>query len=317
MRRPTPLRLAPSRTAPFVSALAATALLLTACGTQHAGTAATASPSRTRVDDAGKDGVRITWLTLPAATPTPSPTRSHPVAAETLTFPTDSGISAEYEVTNASAAALTYSITFTFMSADGGSMGNPTATVRDVGPGKTVRGTVRAGILPPGTPRVTRAKVSTVTAVPASEAPAAPGACPASGIKVSADQGDAAMGLRVVGLHLDNCGKRDYTVQGYPLLTLLDDDRKPVTGIAILNGSREITSSAGDDKPPRAITLKPGESATAALVWRNTTQSGTAVNVPYVQVRAKAGAAPVTVTPNLDLGTTGQLGVRPWEKVQR
>ncbi|WP_240654184.1 hypothetical protein [Streptomyces sp. AcE210] len=24
------------------------------------------------------------------------------------------------------------------------------------------------------------------------------------------------MGLRVVGLHLDNCGKRDYAVEGYP-----------------------------------------------------------------------------------------------------
>nr|MDT0526073.1 DUF4232 domain-containing protein [Streptomyces sp. DSM 41633] len=50
------------------------------------------------------------------------------------------------------------------------------------------------------------------------------------------------------------------------------------------------------------------------LVWRNTTESGTPVNVPYVQVRAKAGAEPVTVTPGLDLGTTGKLGVRPWKK---
>jgi hypothetical protein len=164
---------------------------------------------------------------------------------------------------------------------------------------------------------VTQAKVLEVTKVPASEAPAAPGTCPASGIRVSADKGDAAMGLRVVGLHLDNCGTRDYTVDGYPLLELLDDDLKHVDGVEILDGSSEITTGAGADKPPRPVTLRPGESATAGLVWRNTTEFGAAVNVPYVRVRAKAGADPVIVTPNLDLGTTGKLGVRPWEKAER
>ncbi len=67
-----------------------------------------------------------------------------------------------------------------------------------------------------------------------------------------------------------------------------------------------------DDRPAGPVTLKPGESALATLVWRNTTQFGTAVNVPYVRVRAKAGAAPVIVSPNLDLGTTGKLGVTAW-----
>lgn len=144
-----------------------------------------------------------------------------------------------------------------------------------------------------------------------------PGTCPASGIRVSADKGDAAMGLRVVGLHLDNCGKRDYAVDGYPLLELLDDDLDPVDGIEILDGSGGITTGAGPDEPPRPVTLEPGESATASLVWRNTTEAGTAVNVPHVRVRAKAGADPVTVAPHLDLGTTGKLGVRPWAKAER
>jgi hypothetical protein len=52
-------------------------------------------------------------------------------------------------------------------------------------------------------------------------------------------------------------------------------------------------------------------------VWRNTTEFGTPVNVPYVRVRAKAGADPVIVTPNLDLGTTGKLGVTSWQKDER
>ncbi|MFE9911667.1 DUF4232 domain-containing protein [Streptomyces clavifer] len=316
MRRPTPPRPAPARTAPFLAAVAATTLLLTACGTEGPGTAGTGAadaPVRTQVDDPGKDGVRITSLTLPSVSP--SPRRSHSVSTGSLA--TDSGVVAAYEVTNEGSESLTYSVVFTFMSSDGGGMANQTATVRDVRPGKTVRGTVRAGELPPTAPRVTQAEVLQVTKVPASEAPAEAGTCPESGIRVSADEGDAAMGLRVVGLHLDNCGTREYTVEGYPLLELLDDSLEPVDGVEILDGSWGITTGAGDDKQPRPVTLGPGESATAGLVWRNTTEPGTSVNVPHVRVRAKAGADPVTVTPGLDLGTTGKLGVRPWVKAER
>ena len=306
------------RTAPYLSALAATALLLTACGTERAGVGGTGvgtaeSTSPTQVADPGKDGVRVTSLTFPS--PSPSPTRSDSVAADGLA--TDSGIVAAYEVVNKSTETLTYSVVITFMSADGGAMGNQTVTVRDVGPGKTVRGTVRAGELPPSTPQVTQAKVLEVTKVPSSEAPAAPGTCPASGVRVSADRGDAAMGLRVVGLHLDNCGTRDYTVDGYPVLELLDDDLKHVDGVKILDSTGAVTPGSADDKQqPGPVTLRPGESATASLVWRNTTEFGTPVNVPYVRVRAKAGADPVIVTPNLDLGTTGKLEVTSWQETE-
>ncbi|MFF3014768.1 DUF4232 domain-containing protein [Streptomyces sp. NPDC057939] len=316
MLRTASLRTARARPAPFLSALAATAVLLTACGTEQvgAGSANASDPtSRTQVDDPGRDGVRITSLTLPK--PTPSASRSVSVSADRL--PADSGAGAAYEVTNKGSETLTYTVVFTFLSSDGQALMNQTATVRDVGPGKTVRGTVRAGELPPSAPRVTRAKVLEVTKVPASEAPVEPGSCPASGIRVSVDKGDAAMGLRVVGLHLDNCGTRDYAVEGYPLLELLDDDLKPVDGIKILKGSAEITTGDGPDRQPRPVTLKPGESAISSLVWRNTTESGAPANIPYVRVRAKAGADPVTVTPNLDLGTTGKLGVKPWEKAKR
>ncbi|MFF5566005.1 DUF4232 domain-containing protein [Streptomyces sp. NPDC012623] len=326
MSRPAFLRPPLTSAAPLPVAVAALALLLAGCGTQHAAAgnadarntvADPSAPSRTQVDDPGKDGVRITSLTLPSPYPSPSPVRSGSVSPESLIPQADSGISAAYEVTNEGTEALTYSVVFTFTSADGGAMANPTATVRDVGPGKTVRGTVGAGELPPTTPRVTGVKVLTVTKIPADEAPAEPGICPASGIRVGIDQGDAAMGLRVVGLHLDNCGTRAYSVEGYPLLELLDDDREPVDGVEILDGSGAITPAAGSDEPPRPVTLQPGESATSGLVWRNTTGSGTAVNVPYVRVRVKTGADPVTVTPNLDLGTTGRLGVRAWTKAER
>jgi hypothetical protein len=195
-------------------------------------------------------------------------------------------------------------------------MTNTWETVRDVGPGRTVRGTVRMGVLPPGASPVARVKVAEVTKVPAGEAPPAAGVCPPSGIRVTADRGDAAMGLRVVGLHLENCGTRDYTVDGYPRLELLDESREPIQGVRILQGSGGITTLPEWDERPRPVTLKPGESAVSGLVWRNTTESGTPVDVPYVRVRAKAGTGPVTVTPHLDLGTTGKLGVRPWQREQ-
>ncbi|MEU8617628.1 DUF4232 domain-containing protein [Streptomyces sp. NPDC048623] len=303
---------------PVLSVLAATALLLTACGTERAGGGgavgadpdATAPSSATPVDGPGKDGVRVTSVTLPQPSAPASPGR----AVVTDRLSRDSGVSAAYEVTNSGSETLTYTAVVTFMSANGGAVTSQTVTVRDVGPGKTVRGTVRAGEVPPGAPRIRRAKVLTATKVPAGEAPAEAGACPASGVRVSADQGDAAMGLRVVGLHLENCGTRDYVVEGYPQLDLRDADFEPVGGIRILRGSEEITTGAGPDERPRRVVLRPGEAASAALVWRNTTEAGTAVTVPYVRVRAKAGAEPVTFTPNLDLGTTGRLGVRPWKE---
>ncbi|MDX3530847.1 DUF4232 domain-containing protein [Streptomyces sp. ID05-39B] len=305
MRRPAPL---------LLPALAA-ALLLSACGTERADTAAggpgagTPSPA-TQVNDPGIDGVRIISVTIPS--PSPSPERSLSVTADRL--PSVSGISAAYEVTNQGTEAMTYTIIVNFTNGAGEVMANKRETVPAVGAGKTVRGTVRLEGVTPGSSSVTRAAVSDVTKVPADEAPAETGDCPASGVRVFADQGDAAMGLRVVGLHLQNCGTRDYSVHGYPLLELLDDNREPVDGVEILKGSGEITTGAGPDEAPEPVTLKPGETALASLVWRNTTELGTPVNVPYVRVRAKEGADPVVVTPGLDLGTTGKLGVRPWKR---
>ncbi|MEU0601651.1 DUF4232 domain-containing protein [Streptomyces sp. NPDC006393] len=298
----------------------AAVLLLPACGSEHGGTrsagpGAATSPYRTRVDDPGTDGVRITAVTIPPASPSPSPSRDHLVHADSL--PADSGVFAEYEVTNDGTEAMTYTVLIDFTTGTGEVMSNKWETVRDVGPGRTVRGTVRMGVLPPGASPVARVKVAEVTKVPADEAPPAAGACPPSGIRVTADRGDAAMGLRVVGLHLENCGTRDYTVDGYPRLELLDESREPIEGVRILRGSGGITTLPEWDERPRPVTLKPGESAVSGLVWRNTTQFGTPVDVPYVRVRAKAGADPVTVTPHLDLGTTGKLGVRPWHREQR
>ncbi|WP_037671975.1 DUF4232 domain-containing protein [Streptomyces griseus] len=291
------------RVTPLLPVLAAAVLLVAGCGSESAGSQTAASGGRgtadgqTPVSDPGKNGVRITAMSVP------SPARA---ASE---------LSATYEVTNDGTQALTYTIVFSFLSADGGAVSNQRETVRNVGPGRTVTRSLTMGELPAAAPAVTRVKVLEVTSVPADEAPAAPGACPSSGIRVTADQGDAAMGLRVVGLWVENCGTGAYKIEGYPELTLLDEAHRQVDGVKILHGSGGISSSDDMDRPPQPLTLKPGERARSVIQWRNTTQFGTPVNAPYVRVVAKPGATPVTVTPHLDLGTTGKLGVGPWQTV--
>lgn len=55
-----------------------------------------------------------------------------------------------------------------------------------------------------------------VRSVPEAEASSDSGTCPESGMRLYADQGDAAMGLRAVGLHLVNCVTRPIRLEGHP-----------------------------------------------------------------------------------------------------
>ncbi|TDB90565.1 DUF4232 domain-containing protein [Actinomadura sp. KC216] len=97
-------------------------------------------------------------------------------------------------------------------------------------------------------------------------------------------------GLRVIGLRLTNCGSRAYHLNGFPLLQLLDEDRKPEPTVKILKGSGGIATMSDFDAPARPVVLEPGQTANSGLMWRNTTDAGGApVNVPYVRVRAKPG----------------------------
>ncbi|TWF96978.1 DUF4232 domain-containing protein [Kitasatospora viridis] len=217
---------------------------------------------------------------------------------------------AQYEVTNPDTEPADVAVLFTQFSPSGGAIGNLPRTVTAVPAGATVRGQVE---LDRSTPDRTHLKVVKVRRVPTAEAPAPGGPCPASGVRVYADdEPDAAMGLRAVGLHLRNCGTATVNVNGYPQLQLLDADHRQVDGIDVLRGGAAIATGTGADTPPAPIALHPGEGAVATLVWRNTTTDGTPVNAPYVRVRAFAGAAPVMVTPELDLGTTGRLGAGAW-----
>jgi hypothetical protein len=226
----------------------------------------------------------------------------------------EAGFSAGFEVTNSSSTATTYTITFGFRAASGGAVDDVERTVGAVAPGRTVKGTVAPAETVGHLPEVSGVEVVRVRSVPAAEAPSASGPCPASGVHIHTDKGDAAMGLRVLGLFVVNCGTRPYELNGYPELELLDEDHHSVDGVRVLRGTDEISTAVTSGDSPRPVVLRPGEAARSILAWRNTSAEGEPVNAPYVRVRPKPGAARVTVTPELDLGTTGELGAGPWEK---
>lgn len=329
------------RTAPAVPAVLAGVLLLAACGSESASSGGDAGRAR---DGDGPVGVEALCPSdfmqygnvppsagspsvgsSPSGTPTPLPLPSPDATAESdvkvtglYAWGDGSGcgaeFSADFEVTNSGKGKATYTVTLGFFSAAGTIVDHVEQTVASVGPGRTVKGTAGLGESLGDAGVVANVKVETVRSVPVDEASSASGPCPASGVHVYADQGDAAMGLRVVGLHLVNCGTRAYRLNGYPELELLDEDHDPVDGVRILHGTDQISTGLGGGGGPRSVVLQPGEAAQAGLAWRNTTQFGEPVNAPYVRVRAKPGARPVMVVPELDLGTTGKLGVGAWEK---
>ncbi|MFF7211043.1 DUF4232 domain-containing protein [Streptomyces sp. NPDC008238] len=285
--------------------LAGPLLLVTACDVPHADDRDTCAVRASPVPPAGAGGatgtggggdVEITAVSAPPAH-CPGPASFH----------------VAFRVTNHSGEPLTYTVTFGLTTGAGEALGNVPHTVPAVPPGRTVRG--EADLDAPPTPRYTaeRVRVVKVRSVPADEVPATGGACPSSGLRLTADDGNAAMGLRVVGLRLENCSSRVRRVEGYPLVRLLDEERRPVRGVEVSRGSGGVALLPGFDDAPRPVTLAPGRSATAALMWRNTVTDGTPVNAPYARVRATPGVAPVTLTPEFDLGTTGKLGVSAWK----
>ncbi|MFI1172459.1 DUF4232 domain-containing protein [Streptomyces melanogenes] len=217
----------------------------------------------------------------------------------------------KFQVTNAESEPFAYTVSFEVLNGAGEVVSNPRRTLASVPPGRTVQDTVALGDVPTAAARV---RIGKVRAIPADEASDVSAKCPPSGMRVTTDEGDAAMGLRVVGMRLINCGTGVIRTNGYPRLELLDERRRPVTGVRILDGTGAISTAGGPDTPPRPVTLRPGETASASLMWRNTTESGAPMNIPYVRVTVKPGSPTAIVTPELDLGTTGRLGVGPWTK---
>ncbi|MGV9340317.1 DUF4232 domain-containing protein [Streptomyces sp. NPDC003688] len=305
------------------------ALTLAGCGTPRAvggESAAAACPSATPTPGSTPPLTRPTTTAdapRPPGTPSPVPSATdterdgvrltglYSGAVDQNGVCRPNGLTAAFSVTNPAAHDMTYTIIF-----DASGYTGAIRIAGPVRPGGTLRGTVAMRRSVGDAARMPNASIVSVRSVPTAEAPSESGPCPASGVRVWADQGDAAMGLRVTGLHLENCGRSPYTLEGRPQLQILDADHEVVEGIRLVPGD-EVANLDGSPDVVRPVTLKPGERARSIISWRNTVQTvGAPVNAPYLRVRARAGAAPVMVTPELDLGTTGRLGVRAWQKEQ-
>ncbi|WP_192583288.1 DUF4232 domain-containing protein [Streptomyces albicerus] len=133
--------------------------------------------------------------------------------------------------------------------------------------------------------------------------------CPPSGLRFRADAGDAAMGLRAMGLDVTNCGDRPYKLNGYPDITVLDASGDPFPGVRTVEGTDEV-SMAPEDPGPRPLTLDPGETAHASLYWRMHAEDGV-----YLRVAPEKGQDTVTVRPPhpLDIGPENILGTTAWQ----
>jgi hypothetical protein len=156
-----------------------------------------------------------------------------------------------------------------------------------------------------------------------SEPPAFPSAtavtCPPEGVRIEVDQGDAAMGLRVLGMTLVNCGPRTYRLNGYPAVRSLDEDRTALK-VRVLHGVKEIIGPAMPwDGPPKPVILEPGQQARTTMAWRNTYDDSreSPVTVRFLDIAPLAGRPSQLIDPNggLDLGSTGRLGVSAWRLV--
>ena len=123
------------------------------------------------------------------------------------------------------------------------------------------------------------------------------------------------MGLRVVPIHLANCGSAPLTVTGYPALRVLDEDRQPVD-VKVDNGADSVALVPNLQHPPTTITLSPGQQAEATVLWKNTVTDSTVVATSgaYFDIAPASGQPWQTRKPDgpIDLGNTGKLGVSPW-----
>ncbi|MEU9085566.1 DUF4232 domain-containing protein [Streptomyces sp. NPDC048357] len=156
---------------------------------------------------------------------------------------------------------------------------------------------------------------------PDRNSPAPDGKCPEGGVRLVETGGDAAMGLRVEGFQLVNCGTEPYVLEGYPEVSLRDSRNDPLE-VTVEHGAEGITTGVPNiEAAPKPVTLAPGQAASWSVVWRNlvTDATVTATTVPVLEIAPRPGAPRLwlRLARPFDLGNTGKLGVGPWTAVTR
>ncbi|MGI5193742.1 DUF4232 domain-containing protein [Streptomyces sp. CA-288835] len=156
-----------------------------------------------------------------------------------------------------------------------------------------------------------------VSAAPVPESSAsvpvqAAGGCPSSGVRLGTGLINGAMGLRGMTLTLTNCGERPFELNGYPSVTVLDEAGEPFPDVRTVEGTDQVPMASGGPGP-EPLTLAPGETAQAGLVWRMHAEDGV-----YLRVTPQKGHETVTVRPEqaLDIGPDNVLGTSPWKPME-
>ncbi|WP_323184946.1 DUF4232 domain-containing protein [Kitasatospora purpeofusca] len=108
------------------------------------------------------------------------------------------------------------------------------------------------------------------------------------------------------------------SLDGHPAVRVLDAERA-LLAVTVKHGSAGIATLANFDAAPKPLTLQPREYAEFQLVWRNTVALGNQApdNGRYLDIAPLPGRPRLTVPADLDLGTTGRIGVAPWSEPAR
>jgi hypothetical protein len=163
----------------------------------------------------------------------------------------------------------------------------------------------------PTPPQTGRSTPPSATPSPSSSAAPRKPRC-VHGVEITAGETSAAMGLRATGIKLRNCGKKPYTVNGYPALDVLGEDRKKLD-LRVGRGVSEVAMIEQWNVRPKRVTVAPGKSVTAVLVWRNlTTDAEKAATGAYLSVARADGEPRQTIACSVDAGNTGKVAVSPW-----
>ncbi|WP_431781609.1 DUF4232 domain-containing protein [Streptomyces chumphonensis] len=138
--------------------------------------------------------------------------------------------------------------------------------------------------------------------------------CPDPGVRVMAAgpvDGDESLSLlRVMML---NCGKEPFAVNGHPDVRVLDEDGEALD-VTVHEGVSAVSEVRGFNGEPKKLSLRPGETAMAVLVWR----PGGGAGGRSVDVAPAEGDPWQSVTSlgGKDFAAAGELAVSPWKSVE-
>ena len=131
--------------------------------------------------------------------------------------------------------------------------------------------------------------------------------CGSKRVLVTAGPVEAGLGHRALVLTLTNCTAKPYKVNGYPTVSILGADRRPLP-IAVKHASSYFAIDPG----PSSLTLRQGETALSVVAWSATVTYGDPSVGRYISAAPSKQDEWATYPEYFDLGTTGAVSVTAW-----